>query len=251
LVPAIQDIYEVPELYDLEFHGCDEDLHHYIQLARATKGPILELAAGTGRLALPMARLGRKVCAADRSEKMLAVLERRASQEPQLDIRCVVADMRTPQRRGTYALVVLAFNALQHLRDPADIMTTFRAARVAARSGGRFALDVYLPREDLTELDGAHDETLYIDPRRGQTWRCRQTTLVRDGGTRIITRTEWVDRRGDTQHTTELEQWLHPLPFLESCARATGWRILQSSRDFEDTPAHADGLKWVAVLQAT
>ena len=72
------------ETYDL-FAGRDArmagDVDFYLELARAQGGPVLELAAGTGRVLLPLARVGFQVTGLDVSRPMLDIAARRLAQE--------------------------------------------------------------------------------------------------------------------------------------------------------------------------
>ncbi|HEY8800164.1 MAG TPA: class I SAM-dependent methyltransferase, partial [Candidatus Limnocylindrales bacterium] len=58
-------------LYDLDLVEDPGDLDLYLALAGRTGGPILELAAGTGRLAIPLAEAGHRVTAVDLDPAML------------------------------------------------------------------------------------------------------------------------------------------------------------------------------------
>jgi len=58
-------------LYDLDLVEDPGDLDLYLALARRTGGPILELAAGSGRLAVPLAEAGHRVTGVDLDPAML------------------------------------------------------------------------------------------------------------------------------------------------------------------------------------
>ena len=65
-------IYDRPDLYDL-VAGADPDMERfYVELARERGGRVLELASGTGRFTLPLARAGLMVTGGDLSPSMLA-----------------------------------------------------------------------------------------------------------------------------------------------------------------------------------
>ena len=59
--------------YDLDTAEITEDLAFWLNLARRTGGPILEVAAGTGRVLLPLARAGFSIVGVDLSGPMLEV----------------------------------------------------------------------------------------------------------------------------------------------------------------------------------
>ena len=59
------------------------DLPFYLELAEQTPGPILEVACGTGRVLLPIARKGIEIHGVDNSRPMLKILENSLAREPQ------------------------------------------------------------------------------------------------------------------------------------------------------------------------
>ncbi len=79
LPDAAPSLYDVADLYDaiVPPGPCEA---FYRQEARARGGPVLELACGTGRLTLPLARDGHDVVGLDASEAMLAGARRKAAQ---------------------------------------------------------------------------------------------------------------------------------------------------------------------------
>ena len=67
-------LYE-PEIYDARAQGVPGDVEFFLRLAKeanAAGHPVLELATGTGRVAIPIARAGVRVVGLDLSEAMLA-----------------------------------------------------------------------------------------------------------------------------------------------------------------------------------
>lgn len=244
------DPYLLPELYELEHHAVDEDVAHYQDLARACRNPVLELGAGTGRLTLPMARVGATVHALDRAAPMLAVLRARAAVEPHLRIEARLGDLHQPLGKQAYDLIVFALNGLQHLGTADEVAQLFRNARRAVTPGGAFALDAYLPHPSLfNAFEHPPGPVLHLDPRTGRAWRSEQRSQLDPDGRRLVTDTTWINRDGTTAHT-RMVQHLHPLPVLLHAATAAGWTVERSDGDFEGGPLDDDALKWVGVLRA-
>lgn len=248
---ATLDPYQQPHLYDLEYAGVDEDVPHYTALAAAAEGRVIELAAGTGRLTLPMARTGAILEAWDQSTAMLERLRAHAEADPGTHITIQLGDMCSFTTAPDAALVVLAFNALQHVDTPARLRQLFTHARAAVLTGGHFALDAYLPREDLhAQLHDTEHQVLRVDTGTGEVWRNIQHSLVQHSGRTLVTETTWISWDGTTVHKTRMVQRLYPLPWLLRVVQQTGWEVVHSWSDYEGTPAHPDALKWVAVLRA-
>lgn len=83
----------------------------------AAGGRALELAIGTGRVAVPLSARGVPVTGIELSEPMVAQLRRKADED---EIPTVIGDMATTQEEGTYSLVYLVFNTISNLRTQAE-----------------------------------------------------------------------------------------------------------------------------------
>jgi SAM-dependent methyltransferase len=125
--------------HDLECGRYRADLPLWRELADAAPpGPVLEIGAGTGRVALELARHGRRVIALDRDARLLAALRARAKGLP---VESVCADARTLvlRERGAIALCVVPMQAVQLLGGPAGRLAFLRRARAHLRPGGLLA----------------------------------------------------------------------------------------------------------------
>lgn len=122
------------------------------RLARG--GRVLEMGAGTGRLALPLAAAGVEVWALDASRAMLAAL---ATKPGSGDLRLLLGDMaRPPLRPGAgFAVVLCAFNSLFNLPDAAEQQLCLEAAASLLASTGRLVVETSLPADagDCGEFD--------------------------------------------------------------------------------------------------
>jgi SAM-dependent methyltransferase len=147
-------------LYDLDLADDPGDLDLYLALAGRTGGPILELGAGTGRLAVPLAVAGHRVTAVDLDPAMLVRARRRARDEGPAVVErleLVEADLLDlePAGQPVHRLVFIGLNSLFLLGERDAQLGAFRAmARHLAR-GGLAVADVWLPdADDLARFDG-------------------------------------------------------------------------------------------------
>lgn len=147
--------------YDLDLRDDPGDLDLWLALADRADGPVLELAAGTGRLALPLAEAGHRVTAVDLDPAMLGRARERASAagiaEDDDRLRLVEADLLglRLQDAGEYALSFIALNSIMLLADRRAQREAFVTMATHLRSGGLAAVDVWLPdAEDLARFDG-------------------------------------------------------------------------------------------------
>ena len=110
----------------------------------AEGGPALELAIGTGRVAVPLRERGVPMTGIELSEPMLAQLRRKVDQH---ELPVVVGDMATTvvAGAGSFALVFLVWNSISNLRTQAEQVQCFRNAALHLRPGGRFVIDLWVP----------------------------------------------------------------------------------------------------------
>lgn len=110
----------------------------------ADGGPALELAIGTGRIGVPLRRLGVPVSGIELSQPMVDVLRRKVTEE---EIPVVVGDMAAVEapEAGTYALVYLVYNTIGNLRTQEEQIACFANAARHLAPGGRFVVEVGVP----------------------------------------------------------------------------------------------------------
>jgi SAM-dependent methyltransferase len=150
------DEYGDPVRYDLEYGQAGADLPFYRQLADTADGPVLDLACGTGRIALELARAGHPVTAVDLSDAMLAQAAAKPGGE---DVEWVHQDARELKLRTKFALVILAGNSFQAFLTNEDRDAVLKAVHRQLRPGGRLAFSIRFPqpaelarRVDVPEL---------------------------------------------------------------------------------------------------
>ena len=147
-------------LYDLDLVEDPGDLDLYLALAARAGSPILELGAGTGRLAVPLAEAGYMVTGVDVDPAMLARARARAApagRSVARRIRLVEGDLRKLELpdAGTYRLAFIALNTLLLLGDRASQAAALRALAGHLAPGGLAVVDVWLPdADDLARFDG-------------------------------------------------------------------------------------------------
>jgi SAM-dependent methyltransferase len=146
----------IARIYDPWSRSVTEDIGFYVEHAVASGGPVVELAVGTGRIAVPIAEAGIDVIGVDASPGMLAVARETAAAagvEERLDLR--VGDLTQPPVEGTVPLVICPFRTLLHMRSEAEKLDALRAAHSLLETDGAFVFDVFRPSaEDIEETHG-------------------------------------------------------------------------------------------------
>ena len=152
-------LYDDPILYDRVVRPgpCEA---FYRDLARQTGGPILELACGTGRLTLPLARDGHEVVGLDASPAMLQATQDKADAEG-VEIAFVQQDMRAFELGRRFPLIILCCNSLAHLTTNEDVKSGLACILKHLAPGGLFAFDIVNP--DVRALARSHAECMRLD----------------------------------------------------------------------------------------
>jgi SAM-dependent methyltransferase len=138
--------------HDLECGAYRADLPLWRELAALTGGPILEVGAGTGRVALDLAGRGYEVVALDNEPALLDELERRADGLP---VRTVVADARAIDLAERFALILVPMQTIQLLPTAEERGALLSGAAAHLVPGGRFAAAL---ADALEGFDAEHDE---------------------------------------------------------------------------------------------
>jgi SAM-dependent methyltransferase len=169
--------------HDVECGRYTADLTLWDELARTTGGPVLDVGAGTGRVALRLARAGHSVTALDIDALLLSVLRERA-REAGLAVETVVADAAGFELDRTFGLVAVPMQTIQLLPDAQTRAGFFASAQRVLAPGGLVALAI----ADALEGFEAEAELPLPDVGEADGWRyVSQPTAVRAvrGGTRI------------------------------------------------------------------
>jgi SAM-dependent methyltransferase len=151
----------IARLYDPWSVSVQEDVPFYLEEARATGGPVVELGVGTGRIAIPLAADGFRVIGVDSSRGMLEVCRERATLAGvSLDLR--LGDLRDPPIDDRVPLVLCPFRSLLHLHTDADRRKALRAVRRLLLPEARFIFDVFEPSQ--RDIDETHGRWLEREP---------------------------------------------------------------------------------------
>lgn len=155
----------IAELYDPWSRSVTEDVSFYVEeaVARAGSGAVVELAVGTGRIAVPTAAEGIRVIGVDSSPGMLEVCRQRAELagvSELVDLR--LGDLTAPPVEERVGLVTCPFRSFLHLLDDDARLRALRASRELLVPGGRLVFDVFAPGAD--DIADTHGRWLEREP---------------------------------------------------------------------------------------
>lgn len=213
-------------VYDAWAADMTEDVPFYVELARDAAEPIVELAVGSGRVAIPIAReTGKRVLGLDSSPAMLAVARERAAGLP-VELR--EADMRDLEVEEPVELVICPFRALLHLPTWRDRRLVFERVAASLRPGGRFAFNAFVFDHAIaTRLDGTTQEQNGVRHRLRYVPTDNRIEIARDDGPTIrlwwVAKSEWEGLLEIAGLDTEaLYGWFDKRP-LDEDARELVW----------------------------
>ena len=172
------------------------DVAFYVELSRDADGPLVELAVGTGRVAIPVAEAtGRTVIGIDESAGMLEQARARASEHGvELDLR--EGDIRDFELDEPAALIYCPARSLLHLPTWADRRRCFERVAASLRPGGRFAWNAFaFDHHIAAAMDGEHLDTAVPHTNIYSVADNRVDIVLDDGGTGSLwwaTKNEWL-----------------------------------------------------------
>lgn len=166
----------IADLYDYVVpYRTRSDVGFYVEAARTSSGPVLEVGCGTGRILIPTARAGVDIVGLDATPHMLQVCKKSLLNEPeavQRRVRLIQADMRNFDLAETFTLVTLPFRPFQHLTTVADQLSCLKSIHRHLVDGGLLILDIFNPslealvQVNLGEEFGEEPEFTSPDGRR-------------------------------------------------------------------------------------
>lgn len=253
-----QEIYA--RTYDSAPFDWPGELDGYRRWARETSSRprILELACGTGRIAIPLADEGAEVSGLDRSPEMIAAArEKRPGGNP----TWVTADMRDFDLGRRFDLVIIPAHSLQFMTSAEDQVAALTAARRHLEPGGRLvahldrpgpewqaALPAAPPPPDARSVDGPR-----LDPATGLEWRMRSAWVL-DRASEVATlHVDWI--RSDADDAVVEVVPAEPMEMkiigrveMEHALARAGFRLEAVHGDFAGGPllADSDGMIFVA-----
>jgi len=169
-LPRGRDLYEGEgtDFYERLVGPDRAEIREMLALARLAAGPVLDLAAGSGRLTIPLVRSGKRVTAVDLSDDMLSHLRRALPEHSAVD--CVVADMRDFELETRYELIIIGATSITLLDREGRSLLYANVQRHLA-PGGVFAFTVAagasagslaLPVEQEITVAGPDGDEIYL-----------------------------------------------------------------------------------------
>ena len=251
-------------MYDDGISDWPGEIDYYLKLANAVreKGQaVLDLACGTGRVALRLAHTGVRVVGLDLSADMLTVAQQKTQGLP--NVRWVQGDMRAFDLGERFGLVIIPVHSFQFMLTPQNQMNCLQSIRRHLLPGGLLVVHV-------EQID--HSWMGEIRPEKNPPFEIAGSEILTQTGARMRSQLKWVYERS-TQTATLYKVWeelgeedtvinrleLEPMPMhvvfrfeMEHLLYRAGLHVLQLYGDFYEQPYVEDSsnMIWLALEPA-
>ena len=256
------DSYKVTAPYYDAVYAMKEDLKDvafYADLARRSGGPVLELACGTGRVLLPIARQGIAIHGLDNSGPMLEILKDKLKRESK-DVRELVSvfpgDMRTFRSNRKYALVTIPFRPLQHMHTVEDQLAALKTSAFHLDEDGLLAFNVFYPKFEMIG-SGEGEEILEFEwPDKSHPGRIMRRYFRKESVDKIsqnfsltfVYRT-YQDGKVVAEEMEPLTLSYYTYPHLRALFLLAGLEIVEEYGSFDRAPMDNQAVEMIFVLR--
>ncbi len=241
----------IAEFYDLDFEDFTDDVAFYQRLVEIHGERVLELGAGTGRVAVPLAEAGARVTGVDLSAGMLEIARARAMAAG-VTLTLLEEDVRALRLRSRFDLVLAPLGTLQHMETADDLVETLGAMARHLASGGVAVVDVESPVPDDFDPSPQPLVQHWTKPwRGGRVTKVVSVDAVPSAGIKDVTwHYDIADAQGRlTRVTSEFPLRTFTVMELELAARLAGLRVAAQFAGYDFTPYHDGSERLVVILQ--
>lgn len=225
------------------------DLQFYKKwLPKNKDAKILELCCGTGRLTLPIAKDGYKICGVDYTPSMLEQAKTKAT-EAGLEIDFIEADIRDLNLPDKFDLIFIPFNSIHHLYRNKDLFKAFDVVKNHLKDGGLFLLDCFNPNiQYIVEGEKEQQDIAAYTTNDGREVLIKQT--MRYENTAQINRIEWhYFINGEFHSIQNLDMRLFFPQELDSYIERAGFNLIHKFGSFEEEEFNDKSEKQIYVLE--
>jgi SAM-dependent methyltransferase len=261
-----EDSYDVSaKYYDAAYAMLAEkqvlvDAPFYVDLARRSGGPVLEIGCGTGRVLLGIAREGIGIEGVDNSRPMLRVLRKHLKEVPpevRGKVKLQEGDMRNFRLGRKFPLVIVPFRPLQHMYTLKDQLAALKTAAAHLSDGGQLAFDVFFPKFELIPA-GIGEEILelewHLDLNPAKTVRRYFRKESYDKVAQTFSATflfrTYYDEKLVSEETEPLKMAYYTYPQMKGLLAMAGLEIVEEYGSFKRAPLNNDATDMIFVVKS-
>lgn len=229
------EIYLKPEMYDA-INSFEHDIPFYIKYAKKSGKKVLELACGTGRVAIPMAKAGLEVTGVDLAESMLHFGQKKAEKQG-ANISWIKGDMTQIDLNESFDTVMCIHNTMGHLFDLESIQKFFSVVKKHLKKDGLFILQTFTPDPYFYTRDPKEKLpfTTFKDPQTGKKVEVTESSYY-DDELQIHQMTWYFNQDGKKEEQQEFTARVFYPQELDNLLILSGFEILHKFGDYDETP---------------
>lgn len=243
------DIYNDGRHYDRQGNPS-EDIPFYVEAAKKSRGRVLELCCGTGRLAIPIAEAGIDVTGLDISKAMLTTAKKKALKN-NLKIQWVQSDCRTFSLNAKFDLIFIAYNSLHHIHTRESAEALFSCVKRHLTPKGKFIFDVFNPSLSVLTRDPSKTYPVckYENPSGKGKIIIDENNVYDDA--KQINRIKWHYYIGERRETVvkELNMRCFFPQELDLLLHYNGFTVLHKYGDFNKHPFTSGASKQILICE--
>lgn len=233
------------------------DVPFWRNVALQSKGSVLELGCGTGRISLPLARAGVNVVGIDRSEQMLARAAKRLAAQRKREggrkkkrLHLLRGDIRyLPFEPASFKTVLAPYGILQSLVRDKDLTATLASVASVLAPGGLFGVDLVPDVPNWRE----YSNQIQLKGRAAGGAHLTLVESVRQDRKKHLTtfNQTYIERRGQDlrEHTFDLTFRTLPIPTFTKRLEKAGFRVEAVLGDYRGGPWDARADVWIMLAR--
>ncbi len=233
--------------YDAQHVEIVEDIPFYIAKAKKYSEPILELACGTGRITIPIARQGFDATGLDISEGMLKVAKEKAQRE-HLSCEFIHADCRKFSLPKKYNLIFIPFNSIAHIHDRGSFEALCDSVKEHLAENGHFIIDIFNPKLEIfmSDTNKRFPVAEYENPYGHETVIITENNIY-ERATQI-NHIKWYYKIGnEDEFAVEFNMRIYYPEELDNLLYYNGFEIVEKFGDFDESPFESSSPKQIII----
>ena len=242
------DIYKKAHYYDC-INDFDFDVDFFIDFAQKQGGNVLELACGTGRLTIPLAKEGVKITGIDNAEEMIALAEEKATKLG-LNVDFHLKDLLDFDLNEKFNFIFCVHNSFSHIDGFENVKQFFSNVSEHLEDDGTFILQVFNPDFFFFTRDPNDKFPLktFKDPFSDKIISLSENSFY-DEETQINYLKWFFEKEGEEESIENWSQRVYYPKELEYIVQFCGFEIVDKFGDFDFTPFENDSETQILVLK--
>jgi ubiquinone/menaquinone biosynthesis C-methylase UbiE len=247
--PKLEHLFFDGRHYDQRYRFT-RDIPFWISQVKKYGDPVLELARGTGRISIPLAKEGFQVTGIDISDSMLSEAEKKSTQVG-INIQWIKGDIRDFDLKKKFPLIIFPANTICNLYDLEELEACLYGVNRHLSPGGRLVIDVFNPRLDilLRNPKERYPHSEYPDPDTKAIIKVTENNVY-DSSSQVNFIKLYYKLPGQAEESIEeLNMRIYFPQELDVLLRYNGFKIEAKLGDYDEKPFTSDSPKQLIICR--